>query len=169
MHSNDLDTQLIWERYVNEGLFNRQPPPPENISQIRTYGELNQLINSMTQSAKTGEQVSAVKGFAVDQLLGMIPGASNAKSAFDLFKTLYWTPDTVKSDTPLDALNIDDKTSHMIDDTVENDFLATLHKVVSRYPANMEIDPSWNVTQELNRYLRKKFARGIDDKTVSMG
>ena len=138
------------------------------MSQITTYGELNQLVNGLIQSAKTGEQVAAVKGFAVDQILGMIPGASNAKSAFDLFKTLYWSPDTEKSNTPLDVFNVDDQTSQMLDDTVENNFLATLHSLVSKYPPDQAIDPNWNVTQELDRYLRKNFARGIDNKTITI-
>lgn len=165
MHSNDKDTQLIWERYVAEGIFGNSSP--QNISQVTTYGELNQLVSGIIQSAKTGEQVTAVGGFALDQVLGMIPGASNVKSAFDLFKSLYWSPDSKKTNTPLDAFNVDDKTSQMLDDTVENNFLQVLNTVVSKYPPEKEIDPNWNVTQELNRYLRKTFARGIDDKTIN--
>ena len=91
MHSNDKDTQLIWERYVAEGLgalFGNSSP--QNISQVTTYGELNQLVSGIIQSAKTGEQARQLGGFALDQILGVIPGAGNVASAFDLFKALYF-------------------------------------------------------------------------------
>ena len=56
------------------------------MANLETYGDLKQLLNSISKRQKGEKIVSKGKEFALDQILGLIPGASNAKTAFDFMK-----------------------------------------------------------------------------------
>ena len=53
------------------------------MAELNTYGDLKRTIKAIS-SKQTGEKiVSQGKAFVLDQLLGLIPGASNAKTTFE--------------------------------------------------------------------------------------
>ena len=91
--------------------------------ELKTYGDLKKVINRVSSSKKGDKIISQGKEVLIDQLLGLIPGASNAKTAFDFFKSTFSKPDTIKTNTWLDRLDIDDNVSKIVDDTIENSFL----------------------------------------------
>jgi len=95
----------------------------EEFNKLETYGDLKKLIKSIASDQKIGNIKSQGKSFAIDQLLGFFPGASNAKTAIDFVKAAVKKPDTKKSGTWLDKLDIDDEMSAIVDDTVENGFM----------------------------------------------
>ena len=49
------------------------------MANLETYGDLKQLLNSINKRQKGEKIISKGKEFALDQILGLIPGASNAK------------------------------------------------------------------------------------------
>jgi hypothetical protein len=90
---------------------------------METYGDLKKVIRNIKLKQKGEKIVSQGKSFALDQVLGLIPGASNAKTTFEFLRAAFEKPDTKKTQTWLDKLDIDDEMSAIIDDTVENGFL----------------------------------------------
>jgi hypothetical protein len=76
--------------------------------ELKTYGELKKLIKLISLKQKGEKIISQGKELALDQLLGLIPGASNAKTALDFLTSAFKKPDTVKTNTWLDKLDIDD-------------------------------------------------------------
>ena len=98
---------------------------------LETYGDLKQLINVILKTQK-GELVgSKVAGAGMDVALGLVPGLSSVKSLAGIISTMYNAPDTKKTNTWLDKLNIDDDLSKIVDDRVENGFLQDLIKEIS--------------------------------------
>jgi glycerol-3-phosphate responsive antiterminator len=67
------------------------------MTNLETYGDLKKLINIIKLKQKGQKIISKGKEFALDQVLGLIPGASNAKTAFDFLKTAISKPDTKKT------------------------------------------------------------------------
>jgi hypothetical protein len=98
------------------------------MAELKTYGDLKKLIKTIKLKQKGEKIISQGKEFALDQVLGLIPGASNAKTAFDFMKAAISKPDTKKTLTWLDKLDIDDDMSAIVDDTVENGFMEAMAK-----------------------------------------
>jgi hypothetical protein len=88
----------------------------------------------------------------------LLPGAGTAKSLFDVVKATYQLPDEKKTDTALDALNVDDQVSAIVDDTVENAFLKALGNELKGIPDEKELSEV-NVTTLLQKYIAKEFER----------
>jgi hypothetical protein len=126
-------------------------------SELKTYGDLKKLINYIKTSQKGGKLLSKGKEIAVDQILGLIPGASNVKTALGFFKAAFEKPDTVKTNTWLDKLDIDDEISKIVDDTVENSFLEFLSKSLENTPDDKELEDDFNINKNLQTYLKDKF------------
>jgi hypothetical protein len=126
-------------------------------SELKTYGDLKKLINYIKISQKGGKLLSKGKEVAVDQILGLIPGASNIKTALGFFKAAFEKPDTVKTNTWLDKLDIDDQISKIVDDTVENSFLENLSKSLENTPDDKELEDDFNINKNLQTYLKDKF------------
>jgi hypothetical protein len=137
--------------------------------ELKTYGELKKLIKLISLKQKGQKILSQGKELALDQLLGLIPGASNAKTAFDFLTTAFKKPDTVKTNTWLDRLDVDDKMSAIIDDTVENGFLQFLSRTLEAAPDEKPLQPDFNMNQQMADYLQKnysgRFVAGIKEST----
>lgn len=142
-----------WKKFVNE-----QQPSNVQAAQVRTFGDLQKIVNQIN----TNKTVKAVAGqagnLAIDQIVGLIPGASNVKTAFDFFKTIYDSKDDKKTNTWLDKLNVDDQYSAIVDDTVENAFLKVLYKMISEQPPNKELPANYSVDAELENFLKRTYA-----------
>ena len=135
---------------------NSQAVGPQPLN-IKTFGELLKLIQGIQIKNKGGKLLDKGISFAVDQVLGLIPGASNAKTAFDFLKTAFERPDTKKTKTVVDKLNVDDQVAVIVDGSVEQKFLAHLIELIKQHGANTPIPSDWNITHELQTFLQKNF------------
>lgn len=127
------------------------------MTNLETYGDLKKLINIIKLKQKGQKIISKGKEFALDQVLGLIPGASNAKTAFDFFKIAISKPDTKKTNTWLDKLDIDDKMSAIVDDTVESGFMQAMADTIQNEPDDKSLEDDFNMNQKMVDYLRDKY------------
>jgi len=123
-------------------------------SQLKTYGDLKKVIELITLKQK-GLKIGKI---GLDQLLGFFPGASNAKTAFEFIKTAISKPDTKKTDTWLDKLDIDDNMSKIVDDTVENGFMQFMADEIDREPDDKPLEPDFNMNAKMVNYLKNQYA-----------
>jgi hypothetical protein len=134
---------------------------------LKTYGDLKKLIKAISLKQKGEKIISQGKEFALDQILGLIPGASNAKTAFSFFQSAFKKPDTKKTGTWLDRLDIDDDMSDIVDDTVENGFMKALSATLEKEPDNKALEPDFNMNAKMVDYLRNthngRFVSGIKE------
>jgi hypothetical protein len=137
---------------------------------LKTYGDLKKLINSISKNQKGEKIISKGKEFALDQVLGLIPGASNAKTAFDFIKTAIAKPDTKKTDTWLDKLDIDDEMSQIVDDTVENGFMQAMAKSIEKESDTKPLEDDFNMNAKMVNYLKSTYSgrtiSGIKENTM---
>jgi hypothetical protein len=135
--------------------------------ELNTYGDLKKLIKAISLKQKGEKIISKGKEFALDQILGLIPGASNAKTAFSFFSAAFKKPDTKKTGTWLDKLDIDDDMSDIVDDTVENGFMKALSATLENEPDTKELESDFNMNAKMVDYLRNKhngrFVSGIKE------
>lgn len=147
-----------WKKFINEAA------PAQ--SQINNFGDLQKAIEQINRNKTTKAVAGQAGSFALDQIAGLIPGASNVKTAFDFFKSIYDAKDTQKTNTWLDKLNVDDHYSAIIDDTIENAFLKTLYNMISQQPPNKVLPPNYSIDAELENFLKTKYAnRSVSGRT----
>lgn len=121
--------------------------------QFKTYGDLKKIINVI----KLQQKGKKLGGIAVDQILGAIPGLGLAKTGYDIYKAAFSKPDTKKSGTWLDKLDIDDNTSAIVDDNVENGFIQDVSNMFNSEPDNKLLEPDFNMNTKLSDYLSGKY------------
>jgi hypothetical protein len=124
---------------------------------LRTFGDLKAIINRIKNKQRTGNVVAAATDVAIDGIIGLIPGLSTAKTAFDFFKKATARPDTQKTNSFIDLLDVDDSMSKIVDDAEENGFLQSIEAIISKKPDKESLPPNWNMTNELINYLRDKY------------
>ena len=131
-------------------------------SQLETYGDLKKVINSITRKQKLG----AIGGVGKDQLLGagvdflgkIVPGVAAAKTTFDVVKALISKPDTKKTGTWLDKLDIDDEMSAIVDDTIENGFMQMMSKTIESESDTKPLESNFNMNAKMVNYLKKQYS-----------
>lgn len=140
------------------------------MANLNTYGDLKRLVNTIKAKQRGEKILSKGKEFALDQVLGLIPGASNAKTTYDFLKAGLGKPDTRKTGTWLDKLDVDDEMSAIIDDTVENGFLKALSVAVEQEPDDKALEDDFNMNQKMVDYLKSKYSgrtvTGISEVTL---
>jgi hypothetical protein len=148
------EMKLIMERW---GKFKLQ----EKI-ELETVGQFK-IFMKQHRAAEAGKEAGK---FAVDTILGALPGIGNVytvlkgtKTAVDSLNKIYGANDKIKSNTGLDALNVDDNVSKIVDDPIEIKFL--------NYYANLindmgDDEPLPNATTQLQSFLAASF----EDNTV---
>lgn len=128
---------------------------------VQTYGQLKDIISAIRTKQKVVQMWDTAKGTAVDavvdELIGKIPGGSIAKKTFDFIKAMAQKPDTIKTKTWLDRLDIDDDISKILDDTVEEGFLQDLSKRIEAESDNTPIPADFNMNNELRDYLSRTY------------
>ena len=124
------------------------------MAELQTYGDLKKIINSIKLQQK-GEKIGQV---ALDTVIGLIPGAEVAKTTFDFIKAAFNKPDTKKTNTWLDKLDIDDDMSKIIDDAVENGFLQTISKTIESESDNKPLESDFNMNQKMVDYLKTNYS-----------
>ena len=118
---------------------------------IKTYGDLKKVIKAISLKQK-GEKIG---GIALDQIVGLIPGGGAAKTTFDFVKAAFLKPDTKKTKTWLDKLDIDDDMSAIVDDTVENGFLKMVTQTLESEADNKPLEDDFNMNAKMVEYLKK--------------
>jgi len=127
------------------------------MSNLETYGDLKKLVSSIKLRQRGQTLVSQGKQYALDQVLGLIPGASNAKTTFDLIRTAVSKPDTKKTGTWLDKLDLDDQMLAIIDDTVENGFMQAITKSIESEPDNKPLEDNFDMNEKMQSYLKQTY------------
>ena len=128
---------------------------------IETFEDLKKLLRTIEAKRKGG----VVGKKALDIGLSLIPGVGPAKELYDSAKdvkdflqNLYSADDSFKTQSSLDALNIDDNVSKIVDDQVEAAFLKVLPNLIADKTGPIG---DYNITKELQAFLANKF-----DKTT---
>ena len=125
--------------------------------QIDTYGELKTLIRAITMKQKGLKIKGIVIDTIVDELVGKLPGGPTAKKTLDFVKAAFGKPDSVKTNTWLDRLDVDDQLSAIVDDTIENKFLQDISKRIEGQSDNTPLRQDFNMNTELVDFLKKNY------------
>jgi hypothetical protein len=123
------------------------------MAELNTYGDLKKAIKTI-QLKQKGEKIGNV---AVDVVLNNIPGLGAAKTTFDFIKAAFSKPDTKKTKTWLDKIDVDDEVSAIVDDTVENNFLKTMAQMFDSEQDDKPLEQDFNMNQKLVDYLEDKY------------
>jgi len=141
-----------------------------DIANINTFEDLNRIIKGLITKARVGEVADQAVSFAVDQVLGVFPFASNIKSGIDLLRGATKQPDGEDTGSFIDKLDVDDELSKIVDDPIEGNFLKHIQKVIEKKKG--PIPPDWDMNMQLKQYLSDEFegrtvAGSEEDKPVA--
>jgi hypothetical protein len=121
--------------------------------ELNTYGDLKKVIKAIALKQKEEK----IGNIALGTLIGFIPGAEVAKTTFEFIKAAISKPDVKKTNTWLDKLDIDDKMSAIVDDTVENGFMQAMAKVIESEPDDKALEPDFNMNAKMVNYLKGQY------------
>ena len=132
---------------------------------IKTVGDFKKFLK--LQKAK--EIGGAVGKEAIGLIASMVPGGAaafdyltKAKDVAGFLQNIYKAEDDVNTGTGLDALNVDDNVSAIVDNPIENNFIRFLVKDLLANAPDDEPLENYNATELLQQYIAGKF----DDVTV---
>jgi len=130
-------------------------------NELKTYGDLKKAIQLITLKQKVkniagGAGDVAIEA-AIDAAKTFIPGIGTAKTTFDFIKAAISKPDTKKTKTWLDKLDIDDDMSKIIDNTVENGFMQMISKTIEGESDSKPLEQDFNMNQKLVNYLKQNY------------
>ena len=126
----------------------------QEFNQLETYGDLKKVINLI----KLKQKGAKIGNIALDTLVGFLPGGSQAKTTYDFVKAAFLKPDTKKTGTWIDKLDIDDDMSSIIDDTVENGFLKIISQTIDSEPNDKPLESDFNMNQKMVNYLKNNYS-----------
>lgn len=121
--------------------------------ELNTYGDLKKAIQAIAKQQRNEK----VGNTTVDIITGLIPYAGVAKNTLGVIKAFFGKPDTVKTKTWLDKIDVDDEFSAIVDDTVENAFLKITANIIDNEPDTKPLEDNFNMNQRLVDYLKEKF------------
>ena len=124
------------------------------IEKIETYEDLRTVIGGIIKQKQQGEMSSSL----VDTALSEIPGFDTATTLFDLLKAAGDRPDrevNTQTGSVIDKLDVDDQLATIVDDRIEDNFLAHMQKKIESESG--PIPGEWNINNELKQYLTNKF------------
>jgi hypothetical protein len=122
-------------------------------NELKTYGDLKAAIKSIT----TGQKKEKIGGVGIDAIIGQIPVIGNIKTGVDLVRAFVEAPDTKKTKTWLDKLQIDDNMSKIIDNAVENGFIQYIGKEIESQQDSTPLEPNFNMNQKLVDFLKNNY------------
>jgi len=134
---------------------------PGDIMTMKTVGDLRKVIEKAKLAKRDVQGKQALK----DLTIGAVPMGnwlSAANSVKDLIVKTYRLPDDKATKTGLDALNIDDELSAIIDNNVENRFINWLVKTMEGQP---DETPLQNL--DFDKLLQKFLMLQYDQRTVT--
>ena len=151
-----------WRNYLEEGWeeeARRQAAEAgEDTSPgIETVGDLRKVW----AKRRSGElaKTTAAMGLSMNPILA---GVLAAKDTASLLKKLYGAGDDFETQSGLDALNVDDKMSAIVDDKIELAFLRDLIKQFEGAAEDQRLD-DFKTTELLQQFLASKF----DSRTIT--
>jgi hypothetical protein len=122
-------------------------------NELKTYGDLKKAIKTIS----TGQRKEKVGGVGIDAIIGQIPIIGNIKTGVDLVRAFVEAPDTKKTKTWLDKLQIDDSMSKIIDNAVENGFIQTISKEIENQQDSKPLELDFNMNQKLVDFLKNNY------------
>jgi hypothetical protein len=120
---------------------------------METYGDLKKIIKTVNTKQLGDKTV----GFLQDLALDFLPGISQAKTTFDFIKSAFNKPDSKKTDSWVDKLDVDDEVSAIIDDSVENGFLKLISQTIESEPDDKKLESDFNMNQKMVDYLKQNY------------
>jgi len=130
-------------------------------NELKTYGDLKKVIKSIATKQKLGAIGGVGKGELLNKLIDVagktVPGIGLAKTTFDVVKAFVSKPDTKKTKTWLDKLDIDDSMSKIIDNAVENGFMQIMSKTIEGESDSKPLEQDFNMNQKLVDYLKNNY------------
>jgi hypothetical protein len=121
--------------------------------ELNTYGDLKKVIKAIALKQK-GEKIGDI---ALGTLMGFIPGAEAAKTTFEFIRAAISKPDSKKTSTWLDKLDVDDQMSAIVDDTVENGFMQAMAKSIEAESDTKPLEPNFNMNAKMVDYLKTTY------------
>lgn len=123
------------------------------MADIQTYGQLRQAVKDIIKKQK----YQKVGDVSVDTIIGALPILGNIKSGVDFINAFVKAPDTQKTRTWLDKLQVDDEMSAIVDDTVENGFIKSITTDIEKEPDDKPLEPDFNMNAKMVNYLKNKY------------
>jgi hypothetical protein len=123
------------------------------VNNLKTYGDLKAAIKTIS----TGQRKEKLGGVGIDAIIGQIPVIGNIKTGVDLVRAFVEAPDTKKTKTWLDKLQIDDNMSKIIDNAVENGFIQSISKEIENQQDSKPLEPDFNMNQKLVDFLKNNY------------
>lgn len=120
---------------------------------METHGDLKKTIKNVL-AKKKAERVGKA---ALGAVISAVPGLGTAKDGLDVVKSLFNRPDTKKTNTWLDKLDVDDEASAIVDDTVEDNFIQDKYKNLMDEPDEKPLDQNFSMNKELVQFLKDKY------------
>lgn len=131
-------------------------------SDIENIGQLKAALRGATQAKRDEQGKGALKDLGKGIFTDLLPGAGTIGSIFDLVKATYSMDDSQRTGSALDALDVDDHVSAIVDDNVENRFIKTVAEKIKGLDDDIPIR-NLNMTKMLSQFLEKEF----DSRTVA--
>jgi len=154
-----------WRKYLNEAVDweAEAEKTGDEPAKLETVGDLRNILDKIILAKRTEGGLGALKDIGLGAVLDLVPGASTAKTVYDVFQSTYNLPDDKKTNTALDKLNVDDQVSAVVDDTVENAFLKGMKSELEGLPDEQSLE-ELDMTKMLSNYISAEF-----EKTVVTG
>ena len=152
-------TRKQLRRIVRESFTIQLTEAPSDIENI---GQLKAALKGASQSKRDEQGKGALKDLGKGILADLIPGGGTISSIFDLVKATYSMDDSKRTGSALDALDVDDHVSAIVDDNVENRFIKTVAEKIKGLDDDIPIR-NLNMTKMLSQFLEKEF----DSRTVA--
>ena len=141
-----------WRKYLEEGwreeAARQAAEAGEDISPgIETVGDLRKAWGKRRAGELTSDLARRVPG--LDALLAV-------KDIGSLFKKLYMASDDFETQSGLDALNVDDNVSKIVDDKIELAFLRDLVGQFKDMPDEQSLE-DLKATERIQKFIADKF------------
>lgn len=155
------DMKLIMESWRQ---FNEQEGDPEPAEpKVQTVGQLRQLFKNMKLKKAGGKAAKGLAKFGLSFLgpVGAVidqawSAADDGSEMVNAVKALYGMDDKFQSNTGLDALNMDDNISKIVDDPIEVAFLK--HFIGKLSDADdYTLLSDYDMEQEMQEFLAAQF------------
>lgn len=120
---------------------------------METYGDLKKLIKTVNKKQLGDKTLDFLQDIALD----FLPGIGTAKTTVDFIKSAFNKPDSKKTNSWIDKLDVDDEVSAIVDDSVENGFLELISQTIESEPDDKKLESDFNMNQKMVDYLKQNY------------
>ena len=154
---NDMKIIMEGWRKKNSLIKEEEQAQQNPNNKLQTVGDLKKIIK-IHRLKSAGKEVGKKAAEAVIEQIPIVNNLfslwKNVTEAGDLIKKLYGANDEFETNTGMDALNISDDVSKIVDDKIENAFINHLLQVVEKMD---DSSPIPNSEEELKKFLKMNF------------